>query len=718
MIKKKLKEIQKNNSTINNTDITNMNKFKNIKSISQDEKYKKNDNIKKDNLPELKLKSRLESDRNLIYNKKNQSNIIIYNNLNNNNNIKIKKLIISNKPKNNSLNKKNEVIFPKINILNKNVINQRENHSNNELNDNHNSEDEYNYSFSNDYRHMNYNTINDSYAINKIKNSSRINNGMNNLSLNRKKNNINKHHKFKLKKTKNSSISQILPNNIYFKLENNDNLFKHNLLLQYMAKDHISIPLLNVSSSSHNIHIEKDVNNITSNENKVNINSINNKNNNIHNLKLMSTKNLKQNSPIKNPNIFSNEFKEIDNPSERTIKINLLLNKVSPLSSSSSLSSTSLINKNLLMNHINYPFSKTVEISADIIKQSFHNFEESVTSYYNEFSSNSNTLIKGYAYNTSKGIIRNYNEDTITVIKIKLNNKNDEFFYFFGVFDGHGGNGCSLYLKENFHNFIKEFSVDSLRNAVYQSENEFLTKKALDENNNICDSSGSCGTIAIVKNNKLIISNTGDSRIVVYKNGKVFFATEDHKPSSDKEKERIKNSGGQVYQTTSLIPLYHNGKKIDLPWRVFPGRLSVSRTFGDIGAKDEKFGGKKGVIIPNPDITELEINNEFDFMVIGCDGIFDVLSNEDLYKIWKIGLKIQKDEIEKNKDIEKNIELNINKLCGDFSALIIKSAMAKNSLDNVSCIVVLFNINSYENENNENNNLKNSNENMIEEIKE
>ena len=714
MIKKKKKEIQKNNSTINNIDITNINKFKNIKSINQDEKYKKIENIKKDNLPELKLKSRVESDRNLIYNKKNQSNIIMNNNLNNISNIKIKKLIISNKPKNNSLNKKNEVIFPKINTLNKNAINQRENHSNNELNENHNSEDEYNYSFSNDYRNMNFNTINDSYAINKIKNSSRIYNGLNNLSLSRKKNNINKHHKLKLKKTKNSSVSQILPNNIYYKQENNDNIFKHNLLLQYMAKDNISIPLLN-ASSSHNIHIEKDINNITSNENKVNINSINNKNNNIHNLKLMSTKNMKQNSPIKNPNIFSNELKEIDNTSERINKINLLLNKISPLSSSSS---NSLINKNLLMNHINYPFSKTVEISADIIKQSFQNFEESVTSYYNEFSSNSNILIKGYAYNTSKGIIRNYNEDTITVKKIILDNKNDEFFYYFGLFDGHGGNGCSLYLKENFHNFIKEFSADSLRNAVYQSENEFLTKKALDENNNICDSSGSCGAITIVKNNKLIISNTGDSRIVVYKNGKLFFATEDHKPNSDKEKERIKNSGGQIYQTTSLIPLYYNGKKIDLPWRVFPGRLSVSRTFGDIGAKNEKFGGKKGVIIPSPDITEFEINNEFDFMVIGCDGIFDVLSNEDLYEIWKIVLKIQKDEIEKYKDIEKNIELNIDKLCGDFAALIIKSAMAKNSLDNVSCIVVLFNINSYENENNENNNLKNSNENLIEEIKE
>jgi hypothetical protein len=33
------------------------------------------------------------------------------------------------------------------------------------------------------------------------------------------------------------------------------------------------------------------------------------------------------------------------------------------------------------------------------------------------------------------------------------------------------------------------------------------------------------------------------------------------------------------------------------PFRVLPGRLSVSRTFGDIEAKIEKFGGKNGVVI-------------------------------------------------------------------------------------------------------------------------
>ena len=86
------------------------------------------------------------------------------------------------------------------------------------------------------------------------------------------------------------------------------------------------------------------------------------------------------------------------------------------------------------------------------------------------------------------------------------------------------------------------------------------------------------------------------------------------------------------------------------------------------------------MIIPTPDITEIELNNDFDFMVIGCDGIFDVLSNEDLFDIWKIVLKEYK--INNFKDIEKNNEITIDELCGDFAGLIIKSALAKNSFDN------------------------------------
>ena len=70
---------------------------------------------------------------------------------------------------------------------------------------------------------------------------------------------------------------------------------------------------------------------------------------------------------------------------------------------------------------------------------------------------------------------------------------------------------------------------------------------------------------------------------------------------------------------------------------MFPGRLSVSRTFGDIEAKLEKYGGKKGVIIAQPEISHFNLDEEFhDFIILGCDGIFDRLSNVDVQDLcWK-----------------------------------------------------------------------------------
>jgi len=63
--------------------------------------------------------------------------------------------------------------------------------------------------------------------------------------------------------------------------------------------------------------------------------------------------------------------------------------------------------------------------------------------------------------------------------------------------------------------------------------------------------------------------------------------------------------------------------------RVFPGRLSVSKTFGDIEAKRPKYGGNPNVIVCEPDITCFKIQDNFDFIMIGCDGIFERLNNRD-----------------------------------------------------------------------------------------
>lgn len=66
------------------------------------------------------------------------------------------------------------------------------------------------------------------------------------------------------------------------------------------------------------------------------------------------------------------------------------------------------------------------------------------------------------------------------------------------------------------------------------------------------------------------------------------------------------------------------------PHRVLPGRLSVSRTFGDIEAKVARYGGNPNVIIAEPEIKSFKIKDEYDYILLGCDGIYDKLSNRDL----------------------------------------------------------------------------------------
>ena len=72
-----------------------------------------------------------------------------------------------------------------------------------------------------------------------------------------------------------------------------------------------------------------------------------------------------------------------------------------------------------------------------------------------------NSLMLAYGANTHNGIIRSYNEDRISIVldlKRPTASKEswslDTKIQFFAVFDGHGGQGCSEFLRDNLHNFV------------------------------------------------------------------------------------------------------------------------------------------------------------------------------------------------------------------------------------------------------------------------
>ena len=479
-------------------------------------------------------------------------------------------------------------------------------------------------------------------------------------------------HKIKPKIPKYPKSNKSLPSKTKIKKNKKDINFKNSLTIK---------PLINYPKNNNylNNFMKNPITNNTNNiEPKINLTELNQKNPSIIN-NTNYINNITLTPPISN-----------NNPIPNYLNVNKPLAQSPPPSTDiigqgleSPFSISSLLNLLALFSGGSPSIRKEpVELSPEIFKNTYNNFTESITSSAEEFEKDD--IIKGYAFNTSMGNIRDYNEDTITATKIILDGVNDSNTFFFAVYDGHGGNGCSLYLKEKLHHFIKNFTKESLNEAINTVEEKFMSEEALDEKGEIKDPSGSCGIMALIQKNKLIIANVGDSRLVLFKKNSLYFSTEDHKPGSPSEKTRIEKGGGMVYQTPSLIPLHQNGKEIEPPWRVLPGRLSVSRTFGDVEAKNEKLGGMKNVVVALPDITEIELDEDFNFMVLGCDGIFDVLSNEEILECVKIVLK--------EKEINDLNNVNISELCGYIADMIIKSSLAKDSYDNVSCIVVAINM--------------------------
>ena len=650
MLINKLKDLQKINSSFkdnipNSIKYQGIKKFVNIDNMKMQEKTKKN-------LPELKLtklKKRPDTEFENDYRGKSINNTNIQLNVKKHQNH-------SKKQKSHSLMKKNDIIFPKISNKNlgeygsfdkrfdiKNNINKKQNFKLGLYNGNNNI---------NNIAHLPSRLLkidknkdfevdkNDKiFQKNETLNIQKVKSKIPKYPINSKtKNNINKIQQKKLKLTKKEPSNIINDNNINSLLSpipDISNLSNNNNLKNKTASS-INNNIINDSPPSSLLDAPPSLSSLSA-------------------------------SPSSSTSSISEELKELKELELMTEKLTILQNIVNSLGGFNSLNT-----------------KKTVNLTPEIFKNTYKNFEKSIASTPSEI--NEKDIIKGYAYNSSNGNVRDYNEDAITATKVIINNDENDYFYFFGVYDGHGGKGCSFYLKDNLHKNVQEFSEFGIKLGIEKTEENFKKEEGLNEKGEIKDGSGSCGIIAMIKDKKCIIANVGDSRLVIYKNGKVSFTTEDHKPGLESEKKRIEAAGGTIYQTPSLFPLYQNGKEVEIPWRVLPGRLSVSRTFGDIEAKEEKFGGKKGVVIALPDITEIELNDEYNFIIIGCDGIFDVLSNEELLECIHIVLK-------EKKMTEYINEADIHELCGDFADMIIKSALAKDSFDNVSCIVIALNLN-------------------------
>jgi len=269
-----------------------------------------------------------------------------------------------------------------------------------------------------------------------------------------------------------------------------------------------------------------------------------------------------------------------------------------------------------------------------------------------------------------------------------------------GVFDGHGGDKAAKYAAEFFIPFLS--TTDSYRRytAAFREANSSspfsvqsggdsssarkgagatttdmvaLLGEALKEtflkldqklfsrqSRNPGDTSGTTACVVLISPSYILCANAGDSRCVLSTDGFAKALSVDHKPTDAQEITRIEKAGGKV----------HRGR-VD-------GELAVARAIGDYKYKPKTSGKDfEGLdkVISTPSITTYARSNLDEFLVVACDGLWDVYSStEALLQVSSLLLATGDTPSSTTTATENLIDL----------------ALANGSQDNITCAVCRF----------------------------
>lgn len=130
------------------------------------------------------------------------------------------------------------------------------------------------------------------------------------------------------------------------------------------------------------------------------------------------------------------------------------------------------------------------------------------------------------------------------------------------------------------------------------------------------DSIGCTAVVCCVQPDALVVANAGDSRAVLCRRGVAIDLSKDHKPEDPLERDRIHKAGGWVELDHGTVHRVN-------------GDLNLSRALGDLEYKQDRDRPPQSqVISAQPDLLTWRRDSDDDFLLIACDGIWDVLSSQ------------------------------------------------------------------------------------------
>lgn len=286
-----------------------------------------------------------------------------------------------------------------------------------------------------------------------------------------------------------------------------------------------------------------------------------------------------------------------------------------------------------------------------------YNMSYNVSDQYRNFHIKDAKSVKEFAYQEEQNIkYRSYMEDKNKCIDGFMGDKTKGLFL---LFDGHGGDKVSNLAKDKVQDIFDRCLYSGMRQGINVENAIVETFQRFDDELKYykCENVGCTATLVYIyeepipnngsslnKSRRVVhCSNIGDSRCVLITRFGPKRMSYDHKASDTYEIDRIRKSGGVIF----------NGRVI--------GQLNLSRAFGDFAMKNH------GVIC-TPYIDKHYITDKDRFLVIATDGVWDVITDDDMFKL----------------------SFAVNE-SDEYAKLIMKSALQRGSTDNISCIVLQLN---------------------------
>uniref|UniRef100_A0A2K6BTV6 protein-serine/threonine phosphatase n=1 Tax=Macaca nemestrina TaxID=9545 RepID=A0A2K6BTV6_MACNE len=223
------------------------------------------------------------------------------------------------------------------------------------------------------------------------------------------------------------------------------------------------------------------------------------------------------------------------------------------------------------------------------------------------------------------------------------------------------------YSSEEAENEEDEDDTEEAEEDDEEEEEEEMMVPGMEGKEEPGSDSGTTAVVALIRGKQLIVANAGDSRCVVSEAGKALDMSYDHKPEDEVELARIKNAGG----------------KVTMDGRV-NGGLNLSRAIGDHFYKRNKnLPPEEQMISALPDIKVLTLTDDHEFMVIACDGIWNVMSSQEVVDFIQSKIS-QRDENGELRLLSSIVEELLDQcLAPDTSG-------DGTGCDNMTCIIICF----------------------------